>query len=129
MISSYVAEAPGRPNLGLRWLKALLAAVIVLFAMAGAYTAVVILERQTTLENSSHYDVSWPLSQAVNELSRFVQRAAMFSARAGGVTPDELQLRFDILLNRQRLLGDASIRQFIESNPERAACARRIHRR
>jgi PAS domain S-box-containing protein len=119
--STHGAHATGGRTGGLRWLKALLAATIVMFAMAGAYTAVVILERQATLEDASHYDVSWPLSQAVNELSRFVQRAAMFSAKAGGVTADELQLRFDILLNRQRLLSDASIRQFIQSDPERAA--------
>ncbi len=118
MIAEESFADPAQPGPGLLWLKGLLAAVIVLVALAGVSTAVVIVERQSTLEDSTRYGSSWRLSQTVNEFSRFIKSAAMFGAGAD-VTADEMRMRFEVLVGRYRMLSEGAIHRFIDADPER----------
>ncbi|MBM3522537.1 MAG: response regulator [Alphaproteobacteria bacterium] len=113
------ARQSAQADLGMRTLKALLASVIVLFTMATAYTSVVIVERQRTLEDSARYSLTWPLSQAINELGRFIQVSALHVAGAGGIDEDDVTLRYEVLLNRSRMLESSLVRNFIEAESGR----------
>src|SRR4051812_42949963 len=84
-------------------IKLLLAGVIAFFAAATIYTSVVISERQHALRQASRYNVAWLAGQATTEFARFVERISSSAVPGSNVDADEVQLRFDILLNRLKL--------------------------
>src|SRR5919107_381630 len=102
----------------LRTLKLLLAGIIALFAAATVYTSVVIGERQEALRQTSRYNVAWLASQATAEFARFVERVSSYSVPGSGIDADEVQLRFEILLNRLRLFENGDFRAFADTDPE-----------
>jgi diguanylate cyclase (GGDEF)-like protein len=102
----------------LRTIKLLLAGIIALFAAATVYTSVVIGERQEALRQTSRYNVAWLASQATTEFARFVERVSSLSVPGSGVDADEVQLRFEILLNRLKLFENGDFRAFADTDPE-----------
>ncbi len=103
----------------LRGAKALIAATIASFAAAAIYTGVTIFQRQQTLEDSARYALSWSVSQAVNELGRLLQRVHAFNHPERLASLHEIQLRFDILVNRLNVFRDGEINSFAARDPER----------
>jgi signal transduction histidine kinase/CheY-like chemotaxis protein len=103
------------------WTKRALLAVISGFAIAAIYTSFVIVDRQRALSEVSRYNVTWSVTQAVVELHRLELRIASLRLSNIGTDPDEVQLRFQILQNRLKLLDDGSVRLFTDSDPDRQA--------
>ncbi|MEX2128144.1 MAG: EAL domain-containing protein [Xanthobacteraceae bacterium] len=101
----------------LRTIKLLLVVVIALFAIAASYISVLIVERQATLREVSRYNVAWLVSQATTEFARLEQRLSAFEY-SRSVGPDEVQLRFDIVLNRLKLLESGDVEDFLAASPE-----------
>src|ERR671926_358488 len=99
----------------LRKIKLLLATVILLFVAAAAYISALVVERQAALEQVSRYNVAWLVSQAATEYARLEQRASAFGLPDGGVSAEEVQLRFDIIVNRKKLLEDAELEEFLDT--------------
>jgi diguanylate cyclase (GGDEF)-like protein len=98
-----------------RTIKLLLVGVIVLFAAAATYISVLIVERQSTLREVSRYNVAWLVSQATTEFARLEQRVSAFEA-ARSVSAEEVQLRFDIVLNRLKLFQSGDVEDFLETS-------------
>ncbi len=98
--------------------KILLAATIASFAAAAVYTGVIITQRQSAIEDTSRYALSWSVNQAVNELGRLLQRAHAFNHPDRLASRDDIQLRFDILVNRLNVMADGQIRAFAARDPE-----------
>ena len=103
----------------LRGAKVLLAATIASFAAAAIYTGITIFQRQQTLDDAARYSLSFSVSQAVNELGRLLQRVHAFNHPDRLASKDEIQLRFDILVNRLNIMANGEIRVFAARDPER----------
>jgi diguanylate cyclase (GGDEF)-like protein/PAS domain S-box-containing protein len=107
-------------------LKLVLAAVIAGFLLSAVYISALIVERQNTLKQVSRYNISWLASQAVSEFIRLGQRLNAFAVPGSGVDKDEVQLRFEILLSRSKLLNDGEFQAFVQLDPERQATVRSL---
>jgi PAS domain S-box-containing protein len=105
----------------IRLIKVALAAIMALFAVAALYISSLIAERQQALQQVSRYNIAWSVSQAVVELGRFEHRVAAFGLPSSMVSKDEVDLRFQILVNRLQLLNDGEVQAFANSDPEREA--------
>jgi signal transduction histidine kinase/ActR/RegA family two-component response regulator len=88
--------------------------------------AVLIAQRQETLREVSRYNTSWLASQAVAEFTRLEQRISAFGDPDSDVDQDEVELRFDILMNRIKLLGDGEFQDFVRRDPERGDIVERL---
>jgi two-component system, cell cycle sensor histidine kinase PleC len=102
-------------------IRAILSLTIVAFAAAAIYIAFTIVERQQALRDASHYNIVWASSQALSEFLLFEHRLAAFDLSAGGVDKDEVQLRFEIMLNRVTVLGRGDVGAMTASDPEQAS--------
>ena len=100
-------------------IKLVLAAVIILFVTAAVYISALVLKRQEVLEQVTRYNVAFLLGQAATEHARLEQRLSAFGS--GGVTDDEVQLRYDILVSRSKLLAQGDVLDFLETNPDQRA--------
>ena len=100
-------------------IKLMLALVIALFVTAAVYISALVLKRQEVLEQVTRYNVAFLLGQAATEHARLEQRLSAFGG--GGVTDDEVRLRYDILVNRSKLLAQGDVLDFLEANPDQRA--------
>lgn len=92
-------------------------ALAVLTAGAG-YTSLLVARQQNAPSEASRYNVTWLVSQAGVEFARLqaaVGGTALPDAPAG---LEEVQLRFDILANRVKILGAGDVQRFVRSDPE-----------
>ena len=105
----------------LRRVKLLLAAVIVFFVAAAAYISTLVVERQQALEQVSRYNVAWLVGQAATEYARLEQRLSAFVWPDSPVSRDEVELRFDIIINRLNLLKSGEVEEFLATDPEHRA--------
>jgi diguanylate cyclase (GGDEF)-like protein len=108
-----------------RLAKPLLLTVVIAFIAAAAYISALVVERQDALEKVSRYNVAWLVSQAATEYARLEQRVSAYGA---GADADEVQLRFDIIVNRARLLETGDVNDFVESDPEHRATVQQLER-
>src|SRR4028119_2503113 len=92
--------------------------VIGCFVAVTTYMSVLIVTRQDALREAARYNTAWLASQAVAEFTRLEQRISAFGLPGGGVDKDEIELRFDILLSRVKLLSDGEFQDFIGRDPE-----------
>jgi signal transduction histidine kinase len=83
--------------------------------------ASVITTRQEALREVSRYNTAWFVSQALAEFTRLQQRVSAFGNPDSGVDKEEIELRFDILLSRIKLLNDGESQVFLDQNPEHRA--------
>jgi diguanylate cyclase (GGDEF)-like protein len=113
---------------GLGKFKLLLAIVILLFVAAAAYIWTLVVQRQTALEKVSRYNVVWLVSQATTEYARLEQRISAFGLAGGDVETDEVQLRFDIVVNRMKLLETGDVVEFLDTDPEHQATVAELER-
>jgi diguanylate cyclase (GGDEF)-like protein len=111
--------SPFRPLVAFRSLKVILIAAISVLAVAAVYLSVLIFERQKMLAEVSRYNVAWSASQGVNEFLRLRQRISDLAAGKG--SKEEVQLRFDILVNRLNLFESGEFRPFVLENAQRQA--------
>src|SRR5438445_11660912 len=102
---------------GSRAITRLLVTVVALFLFGALYISYLIFERQEALREVSQDNAIWPTSQATTEFTRLEQRISAFANPEMGVGPDEIQLRFDIIVNRYNILSSANLREFLGSNP------------
>jgi signal transduction histidine kinase/CheY-like chemotaxis protein/HPt (histidine-containing phosphotransfer) domain-containing protein len=100
-------------------IKLVLALVIALFVTAAVYISALVLKRQEVLEQVTRYNVAFLLGQAATEHARLEQRLSAFGS--GGVSEDEVQLRYDILVSRGTLLAQGDVLDFLETNPDQRA--------
>src|SRR5438477_7109204 len=98
----------------LRKIKLLLALVIACFVAAAVYISASVVERQRALEQISRYNVAWLVGQAATEYARLEQRISAYGVPGAGISIDEVQLRFDIILNRMRLLETGEVEEFLD---------------
>src|SRR4051812_42037338 len=105
--------------MSLRRAKLGLAGIIVFFVLATVYMSVLIFDQQETLREVSRYNTTWLASQAVAEFRKVQQRVAAFSVPTAGIDKQEVELRFDILLNRIELLNDGEFQKFVNTDPGR----------
>jgi len=106
---------------GLRAITRFLVAVIVLFVFAAGYISYLVFERQEALRLVSRDNVIWPTSQATTEFARLEQRVSAFSNPETDVDRDEIQLRFDIVVNRYNILQSFNLQDFLRSTPANQA--------
>jgi signal transduction histidine kinase/CheY-like chemotaxis protein/HPt (histidine-containing phosphotransfer) domain-containing protein len=100
-------------------IKLMLAAVIIMFVTAAVYITALVIKRQEVLEQVTRYNVAFLLSQAATEHARFEQRLSAYGA--GEVSNDEVQLRYDVLVNRTKLMSQGDVAEFLEANPAERA--------
>lgn len=102
-----------------RLAKGALAVVVAGFFISALYLISLISENQRAITQLSNYNLAWISSQAAVELVRLNQRAAAFAAGDPMSDADEVQLRYDILMNRLNILSAGEFRAFVESSVER----------
>jgi signal transduction histidine kinase/DNA-binding response OmpR family regulator len=107
-------------------IKLMLAVVIILFVTAAVYISALVLKRQEVLEQVTRYNVAFLLGQAATEHARLEQRLSAHVS--GSVTDDEVQLRYDILVNRTKLLAQGDVLDFLDSNPDQRATVQALER-
>jgi signal transduction histidine kinase/ActR/RegA family two-component response regulator len=107
-------------------IKLLLVLISGCLVAASISLAVLITQRQETLRQVSRYNTSWLASQAVAEFTRLEQRISAFGQPGSGVDKDELELRYDILLNRIKLLDDGEFQDFVRRDGERRDIVERL---
>ncbi|QRM32626.1 bifunctional diguanylate cyclase/phosphodiesterase [Microvirga sp. VF16] len=112
--------------MSLRTLKVIFGAVTVCFLLASAYIAVLITERQRLLGDLTHYNPAWQASQAVSEFMRLERRLDAFNVPGRGIDKDEVELRFEILISRAKLLIEGRFRSIIQDDADQLATLRRL---
>ncbi|MGI4940411.1 MAG: hypothetical protein ACRYHQ_07600, partial [Janthinobacterium lividum] len=77
-----------------------------------------VAQQQNAPSEMSRYNITWVMSQAGVEFARL--QAAVGGAAVADAPSDveEVQLRFDILVNRVRVLEAGDVQTFIQSDPE-----------
>src|SRR4051794_23124212 len=105
----------------IRILKLLLTLVILLFAGATGYISIVIFNREAALEQISRYNIAWLTSQATTEYARLEQRVSAFAMPGSSVDKDEVGLRFDVMVNRLKLLQSGQIEELLKARPDAQA--------
>ncbi len=77
-----------------------------------------IVERQHALADVSRYNLTWVVSQASLEVSRFESTVGGYAVHAPGVDGDAVQLRYDIVVNRVGLLRTGDVGDFIRRSAD-----------
>lgn len=101
----------------------LFAFVVIAFATSSGIVVVLIHDEQRALQNASRYNLAWSASQATNELTQLQHVVAVGLFRPDY---DDVQLRYDIALNRVSLLKSGSFAAFVNSKPEAATVVRAL---
>jgi signal transduction histidine kinase/DNA-binding response OmpR family regulator len=125
--------SPPRPALRMtvgfaasRNLKVVLAVAAAFLLGAVVYASVLITERQRAVADVSRYNMTWSVSQASLEVSRFETTVGAYAVHANEVDSDAVQLRYDIVVNRVGLLHTGDVGDFIRRNPELQAIAKQF---
>ncbi|WP_336055993.1 putative bifunctional diguanylate cyclase/phosphodiesterase [Nitratireductor sp. CH_MIT9313-5] len=95
-----------------RYLKAVLIATTLAFAIAAGYLSLIIFEQQKPLSHVSRYDVAWSASQGFNEFIRLFQRVTAYRSNPTPEARDELKLRYEILKGRTQVFGRGFFAEF-----------------
>ncbi len=87
-------------------------AAVVVFAMLLTFSLIRMFEIENTMRVEAEQNMLWVLHQSEVAALRLAETAAL--ADLGEATPDDLSLRFDILVSRFALLNDGPQRRFLE---------------
>ena len=101
-----------------RRLRLVLVIVLAWLGVCAAGTSVLIFQRQRSLERVARYNLTWLMSQGVNEVTRLLDAVAAAGLPGSTVGADEVGLRVEILRNRVSVLRFGEAREFIASDPE-----------
>jgi len=96
----------------------LLAGLLAILTAAAGYTSMLVAQQQNAPSEVSRYNTTWLISQAGVEFARLqaaVGAAALPDAPSG---VEDVQLRFDILVNRVHVLEAGDVQTFIRSDSE-----------
>jgi diguanylate cyclase (GGDEF)-like protein/PAS domain S-box-containing protein len=104
----------------MRLLRLALTLVILGFVASAIYIAVLVFQRQTALEGVGMGNVDWVVAQAPSEFARLEQRVAAYAISDSHSSLDEVNLRYDIVINRLRTIRAKSLDGFVLSDPRRA---------
>jgi len=107
-------------------LRRLLGLIVCCFAIATAYLAYVIAERQLMLEKFSRYNDSWSIAQTVSEYMRLEERLGDLALGEPGVSRDEVRMRLDFMLSRMEILQHGSLKAFMLKSPDRRALLEKL---
>ncbi|RFB81126.1 putative bifunctional diguanylate cyclase/phosphodiesterase [Methylovirgula sp. 4M-Z18] len=100
-------------------MRRILGVIICCFVVATAYFAYVIAERQSALQKFARYDDAWDVSQAFTSYLRLEHQLATYSAEGPDANSDDMRLRIDVMINQLGVLQQGTLRNFIQSDPER----------
>jgi len=107
--------------LKVRKIEIVLGAVLLGLVLSSLFVSKLIVDRQNIIRQTARYNITWLASQAVVELERFQERIASFRVPSGGISADEVGLRYQILLNRLTLLSSGEFKEFVDQSAERRA--------
>lgn len=100
------------PNSTLRLVLPL--AAVVVFTILLTFSLIRMFEIENAMRVEAEQNMLWVLHQSEVAALRLTETAAL--ADLGEATPDDLLLRFDILVSRFALLNDGPQRRFLEKN-------------
>src|SRR5690606_34296696 len=101
----------------MRFLRTALTIVILGFIASAIYISVLTFQRQVALESVGLNNVTWMVAQAPSEFARLEQRVSSFAVGDGRADAAEVQLRFDIVVNRLKTLRASAVDEFAQSDP------------
>jgi diguanylate cyclase (GGDEF)-like protein len=101
----------------MRFLRIALTVVILGFIASAIYISALVYQRNAALERVGLHNVIWMVAQAPSEFARLEQRVSALGMNNGSVTPEEVQLRYDIVVNRFKTLRSVSVAHFVNSDP------------
>jgi len=99
-------------------LKIFLGVMLALLGACAIATSVLIVDRQQSLARVSRYNLTWLMSQGVNETTRLLDAIAASSIAGSGVGQDEVEQRLEILRNRLNVLRFGEGGDFIATDIE-----------
>ncbi len=111
-----------------RLVKLGLLGLVLALALAAAYTSSLIVQQQQTLREVSRYNPTWLVSQAALEISRLEGLTMAALVPDSGVDEDDVQLWFDIVMNRAQVLESGELAGLVSASPEFAAIAAEFRR-
>ncbi len=114
--------------MGSRLVKQGLLGLVLILALAAAYTSSLIVQRQQALREVSRYNLTWLVSQAALEVSRLQGVTAAALVPGSGVDEDDVQLWLDIVTNRAQLFQGGEIAEFVATSPELGAIVADFHK-
>jgi diguanylate cyclase (GGDEF)-like protein len=96
------------------------------FIVSAAYFLWLIADRQDKLARVSRLDVAWVANKAESEFFRLQHTLLAYRLNDGGVTADDVVLRFEILQSRFNMLSEGDFGVFIRSTQETQLAANRL---
>lgn len=114
-----------------RAFKLLLGGFSLLILGATLYTSMLISERQRALSEVSRYNVTWAVSQAALEMSRFeavLAELALAQTRDQAADPGPAQTRFDIIASRLQVLDQGDAGELIRRRADLVAIHAALHK-
>jgi len=99
-----------------RFLRIALTIAILGFLASAIYISALVFQRQTALESVGLGNVTWMVAQAPSEFTRLEQRVSAMGMPDGQSSVPEVQLRFDIMVNRLKVLRSKSVEVFVLSD-------------
>lgn len=89
---------------------------VIAFVCAAVYIGSLLLQRQQALDPLGRENVTWLVAQAPSEYARLEQRISAYGMGFHAVDAQEVQLRFDIVVNRLNTLHSDFLAEFITSD-------------
>jgi diguanylate cyclase (GGDEF)-like protein len=96
------------------------------FIVSATYFSWLIAERQDKLARVSRLDVAWVANKAESEFFRLQHTLLAYRTAVGGVSPDDVILRFEILQSRFNMLREGDFGVFIRNKEETQLAADRL---
>jgi diguanylate cyclase (GGDEF)-like protein len=116
-----------KPARALGRFKIILIVLAACFIVSAAYLSWLIAERQARLERVSRLDIAWVANKAESEFFRLQQTLLAYRTGIGGVTADDVVLRFDIIHGRLKMLTEGDFAAFARSGEEIQRTADRLN--
>jgi diguanylate cyclase (GGDEF)-like protein len=96
------------------------------FLISGAYISVLVVERQDALRQIAGYNPAWEASQAASEFIRLEHRLSEFARPGSTVDSDEVELRYEILLGRVKILNEGKFNALLQRDPDHQVTLRQL---
>ncbi|QRM34839.1 GGDEF domain-containing protein [Microvirga sp. VF16] len=96
-------------------LKIVLVVLAACFVVAAAYLSWLIAKQQDDLARVSRLDVAWVANKAESEFFRLQHTLLAYRTGQGGITADDVVLRFEIIQSRFNMLQEGDFGAFISS--------------
>lgn len=104
--------------MSLRVLKLVATVAMSSFLVSAAYISLLMHEQQSALRKMSRYNSALETSLAVSEFVRLEQRLTEFDDPDSSVDREEVELRYDIVVNRVTILEQGGVKDLIQHLPD-----------